>query len=382
MLHWYDCPDWSNNLRLLPTIAYSGEIDNQKQAADVMEAAMKDRGLQLKHIIGPQTGHKIHPDSKIEIEKFLADTAKTGRNSTPTEIDFTTYSLRYASNTWLTIQGLEHHWQEARVQAKIQSPQALSLTTKNVTRLTLEFPLDQQVLSRTGNVEATIDGTKLTLTAPASGQPWLVHLDKSANSWQVVKELNVGGLIKRPGLQGPIDDAFMDAFVFVGPSASDKSGNSAVDKWIDDEFTHATTQWRKHYRGDVNVRAASSVSAAELAEKNLVLFGTPQSNPLIAKVMARMPRGIAWADSIRIGSHQAASDKHVPVFIYPNPLNPSRYIVINSGFTFREFAYLNNARQIAMLPDWAIVDVTTGRNYQMPGKVISAGFFNENWQAD
>ncbi len=34
LLHWYDCPDWSNNLRLLPTIAYSGEIDNQKQAAD------------------------------------------------------------------------------------------------------------------------------------------------------------------------------------------------------------------------------------------------------------------------------------------------------------------------------------------------------------
>ncbi len=83
LLHWYDCPDWAHNLRLLPTVAYSGEIDNQKQAADVMEAAMKERGLQLKHIIGPQTAHKIHPDSKLEIEKFLSDVSQSGRNSTP-----------------------------------------------------------------------------------------------------------------------------------------------------------------------------------------------------------------------------------------------------------------------------------------------------------
>ncbi len=30
----YDCPVWARNLRMLPTIAYSGEIDKQKQAAD------------------------------------------------------------------------------------------------------------------------------------------------------------------------------------------------------------------------------------------------------------------------------------------------------------------------------------------------------------
>ncbi len=90
LLHWFDCPDWSNNLRLLPTVAYSGEIDKQKQAADVMESAMKSRGLVLKHLIGPNTAHKIHPDSKIEIEKFLSDVAQSGRANVPAEIDFTT----------------------------------------------------------------------------------------------------------------------------------------------------------------------------------------------------------------------------------------------------------------------------------------------------
>ena len=42
------------------------------------------------------------------------------------------------------------------------------------------------------------------------------------------------------------------------------------------------------------------------------------------------------------------------MLIYPNPLNPKQYVVLNSGFTFREYDYLNNARQVPKLPDWAV----------------------------
>jgi hypothetical protein len=69
-----------------------------------------------------------------------------------------------------------------------------------------------------------------------------------------------------------------------------------------------------------------------------------------------------------------------PVLIYPNPLNPKHYIVINSGFTYREYDYLNNARQTPKLPDWAIVDVDTPPNSRFPGKVVDANFFGEKWE--
>ena len=65
-------PPWAIKLRHCPTVAYSGEIDKQKQAADVMEAACKQAGMKLTHIIGPQTAHKIHPDSAIEITRLGA----------------------------------------------------------------------------------------------------------------------------------------------------------------------------------------------------------------------------------------------------------------------------------------------------------------------
>jgi hypothetical protein len=66
--------------------------------------------------------------------------------------------------------------------------------------------------------------------------------------------------------------------------------------------------------------------------------------------------------------------------IYPNPLNPDRYVVLNSGFTFREYDLLSNARQTPKLPDWAIVDAATPMTSRSPGKIIDAGFFDETWK--
>jgi hypothetical protein len=54
--------------------------------------------------------------------------------------------------------------------------------------------------------------------------------------------------------------------------------------------------------------------------------------------------------------------------------------VLNSGFTFREYDQLNNARQVPKLPDYALIDVRTPPSSRWPGKVVLADFFNERWQ--
>jgi hypothetical protein len=65
---------------------------------------------------------------------------------------------------------------------------------------------------------------------------------------------------------------------------------------------------------------------------------------------------------------------HAPIFIFPNPLNPNRYVVINSSLTFRDFIADSNAHHAAKLPDWAIRALTT------QGEIAEAGFFDEGWQ--
>jgi hypothetical protein len=47
--HWYNATDNALNFIHLPTIAYSGEKDRQKQAADAMEAALRGENLDLLH---------------------------------------------------------------------------------------------------------------------------------------------------------------------------------------------------------------------------------------------------------------------------------------------------------------------------------------------
>ena len=94
----------------------------------------------------------------------------------------------------------------------------------------------------------------------------------------------------------------------------------------------------------------------------------------------RLP--LKWnKENVQIGEHRYDASHHVPVLIYPNPLNPKRYVVLNSGFTFREYDYLNNARQVPKLPDFAFIDIDVPVSSRSPGGVVGAGFFNENWEA-
>ena len=136
--------------------------------------------------------------------------------------------------------------------------------------------------------------------------------------------------------------------------------------------------WRKHFRGDIRAIKDDELTEKEIAESNLILFGDCDSNSVINQVSNQIP--INWNEhEISIGNATTPRKGHLPILIYPNPLNPDRYIVLNSGFTFREYDYLNNARQTPKLPDWALVDISNGSTTQTPGKVVHANFFNENW---
>jgi pimeloyl-ACP methyl ester carboxylesterase len=373
--HMYDCTDWARNLANCPTVAYSGELDRQKQAADIMADALARNDLTLTHIIGPQTEHKLHPDSLVEIERRLASIVAKGRERVPRAIDFTTYTLRYNTMAWLAVEGLGEHWQPARVEARIDGDSAVTVTTSNVTALRLAMPSGWCPFSLQSPVEVTIDGETLEVAAPETDRSWSVLLEKNQSKWRVTDELPADR--KRPGQQGPIDDAFLDSFVFVRPTG--KGRNAAVDRWVDSELSRAIEHWRRQMRGVARVIDDTDLDEATLASSNIVLWGDPNSNAVLGKIAGRLP--IAWTEkSVTVGSQEYASEHHVPVLVYPNPLDRERYVVLNSSFTYREYDYLNNARQVPKLPDWAVIDVRTPPGSRWPGKVVAADFFDESWK--
>jgi dienelactone hydrolase len=377
LFHMYDATDYAVNLANTATVAYNGEIDPQRQAADAMERAMKEEGLRMIRIVGPQTPHRYHPDSKVEIERRLDAIAQRGRDPYPRKIRFTTWTLAYNQMKWVTVDSLGKHWERARVNAEIDGDRAVNVETSNVTAFTIAMGPGGCPLDLASKAAVTIDGQKLAVAGPFSDRSWTAHFRKSGTQWAPVESTAAEGLHKQHSLQGPVDDAFLDSFVFVSPTGTPVA--PGVASWVAAEEKHAIGEWRRQFRGDPQVRDDKDISDADIAASNLVLWGDPGSNRVLARIADRLP--VKWtADALIVGSTRYTADTHAPILIYPNPLNPKKYVVLNSGFTFREFDYLNNARQIPKLPDYAVVDTTTPPNERYPGKIVTAGFFDEDWK--
>jgi hypothetical protein len=379
--NWYDCPGWVGNLRMIPTVAYSGEDDRQKQAADVMAAACEKEGLRLTHLIGPKTGHQIHPESKVEIERRLKSIERSHSSTYPWKVTYSTYSLRYNRCDWLEIEGLEQHWKQAGVHAEVLGRIAVVMAS-NITDVRLAFDAGSFTVDGGAPAELhiTSDGAKdqpiYDLPPALTDGSWEISAHLVGGSWKLGRR-PASGLRKRHGLQGPIDDAFMESFIFVRPSG--KSANAAVDDWVTKELDHAIAHWRQQMRGDARVKLDSELTEDDVKRHNIVLWGTPESNGVLKRIAGLLPA--KWdGGNVGIGTASLSAESHVPLLIYPNPENPNRYVVLNSSFTYREYDYLNNARQTPKLPDWALIDIRVAPNSRYPGKVAAAGFFDEGWQ--
>jgi len=381
--HYYDCTDYALNLYNLPTVAYSGEIDKQKQAADIMATALLKEQMKLTHIIGPNTAHKIHPDSKRDIEQRMAAIAKFGRPHAPFEIRLTTYTLRYNRMYWVTIDELTEHWEKATVRAENaiddNNQSTLFIEVKNVAAFSINLPSGAAHFRPTDQIEVNVNGDVAAhALRPETDGSFHLQIHDDNGAWKVgPRPANENITRKSHGLQGPIDDAFMDSFIFVRPTG--KARNELVDKWSKAELERAIEHWRRHFRGEARVKDDTAITDADIAGANLILWGDPQSNAVMKKIADRLP--IAWNEkAIVLGETSLDSTNHALISISPNPLNPKRYVVLNSSFTFRDYAYLNNARQVPMLPDWAVVDLRTPANAVWPGKVVEAGFYDEAWK--
>jgi pimeloyl-ACP methyl ester carboxylesterase len=377
LLHLYDCPDWAWNLFNLPVVAYSGELDPQKQAADKMAEAIEKEGMRLTHLIGPKFRHDYHPRVREELDRRIDRIAKRGRNRVPNNISFVTYTLRYNRCFWVQIDGLEEHWKKSSLTA-LWFQDRLHVTTENVTAFTLTFDSGDYPEGWWTNPSVHVNKTSVAgaVSPVGSDRSWSASFRKGAKGWEVART-EEKGLHKRHGLQGPIDDAFLDRFLMVRPTGQPLHETTAT--WVKAEMQHAIDHWRQQFRGDAPVKDDTEVTDDDIASSNLVLWGDPSSNKVLAKIAEKLP--IRWgAKLVNVGKVWYGTPRHVPVLIYPNPLNPKRYVVLNSGFTYREYAYLNNARQVPKLPDWAMVNIKQAPSTQWPGEVVDAGFFDESWR--
>jgi hypothetical protein len=383
-LHIYDAVDYSLNAYDVPTVGYGGEIDGQLQAStNVREQLMKEgfqftpdgldwhtKDLTALFLVGPKTGHKFHPASKQQSEQFIQ--ANLPRSSAgPDHIRFVTYTTRYNECFWLKVGAMEKHYQRAEVDARRSGDgRQLDIKTQNVAQLILD--------RRAVGGSLTVDGKTIDLPGGAhnSSAPWV--LEKQAQGWiarSVADEFLP--LRKTHGRQGPIDDAFLESFLCVRPTGvpRQKLAHQYALAALD-SFARDFARWM---HGDVRVKDDTQVTAADIAAHHLILFGDPGSNQLLGQIVDRLP--IRWtARTIEVGKQSYDAADHALVMIYPNPLNPRRYIVVNSGHTFHEPEFRgSNALVYPRLGDFAVLRLDASKA-AMETTVEQAGLFDDHWE--
>ena len=367
----YDVPDYAANFHNVPLISYSGEVDGQRDSAEYMTEVLKGEGITRPHLIGPGMPHKYHPEVIKDVQKLVEEAVAKGSEEWPAKVSIETRTLAYNKQKWVTIMGLKEHWQESRVDAELDPKTGLvTVTTNGVTHLQITLPPGAKSLK--------MDGRAVEPLASAQGHPVNLQLMRDGAWFSGYDEPS---LSKRPGLQGPIEDGFKSRFIMVLPDG--KSSSAAVDAWVQSESAHFLRRWRGLMRGDVIVKKAGDISPAEMDQANLVLWGTPASNSLMVKALSLGGGGeVGWTPTeVKVGKQIFPTATHVLTLCQPNSLgHGSRYVIINSGLTFREAHDRTNALQNPKLPDWAILDITQPPSTETAGKVVAADFFDEHWQ--
>jgi pimeloyl-ACP methyl ester carboxylesterase len=374
----YDAVDYAENAFNVPIVAYSGAKDKQKAAADNVEARLKELHLPMTHLVAPDLEHKFPDEWKQKAEAEYAKYVEKGRAEYPKRVRFVTYTLRYSACDWVSLMALDRHYEKTSVDAEA-TEEGFTIKTANVRLMFLRLKP-----GGVGKAVVTIDGEKIE-TAPylAPNGTRLVYLQNREGKWSaVLPERLVGDKERRPykapELTGPIDDAFAGSFLCV--HGTGKPWHEATQKYADDNLRRFQAEWGKYMRGDLPVKDDTDVTPEDVTGRNLVLFGDPASNSLIRQVLDALP--LEWnKGEITLAGQTVSASDHVPVLIYPSPLNARRYVVLNSGHTFHAADFQGtNALLYPRLGDYALLKPAPTPKDPLAAEVVTAGLFDDFWQ--
>ncbi|MSU51769.1 MAG: hypothetical protein EXS37_22210 [Opitutus sp.] len=372
---WENISEWALNIHNLPLAGHDGENDPGQLESSLRARAQLERegfpsvgdpdylrsqGAPGLWLVSKDTGHGTSPLARQRLDAFLKEHGDKGQSS-PDHIRFLTYTTRYNRSHWVSVDGLARHYERAEVDARrTDGGGAYAITTKNLTRLVLRETAQARMI--------TIDGQ----TLPVKSAPEIA-LARIGATWTVTTNGAAAGLRKTHALQGPIDDAFLDPFLLVRPTG--QPWNVAVNQQVLRTLARFENLRGRFFRGHPLVKDDKDVTTADFAGHHVVLFGDPGSNAWIAKLHGQLP--VTWTkQSVTLGGQIFPADENYPALIFPNPLHPAKYVVLNTGLTIDDRGY-NGDYGTPMWGDYAIVKVKP--DAAVPD-LVTGGLFDEQWR--
>ena len=255
------------------------------------------------------------------------------RQQYPERVHFATREYRNNTAYWARFDVL-NPGTLATIDARFQEKNKLAITTSALDAFTLTLKGHPSFLP-TQPLTLVVDGKTLRVRARDT-----VSLSNSGDSWAVKTMMPKPGQ-KRHGLEGPLRDALVSRQVYVYGTGGASSPEEVRRRHQQAAQAAEWSTTRSRLLLSFRVLADTDAKDSDLASANVVLFGTKETNSLVARYAARLPFAL----------NPGAADYG---FVYVYPVD-GRYIVLSSG-----------------LPWWTRIDQVRRSGLPLNGAVIGA----------
>jgi pimeloyl-ACP methyl ester carboxylesterase len=291
------------------------------------------------------------------------------RDPGPRHIRFRTADLGQSNRSyWAVVERVRTVGRDADIEAWA-ADSLITVKTANIAQFSLElagspfFP---------GAVAVEVDGSRVGRRFSLPGRLTFHVTDKG---W-AVGSARAAQLAKTPGLYGPAKQAMMNPFLLVYGTR-----DSMLTSFLRHSATQEGMRWWLVGNGQARVVPDTEVTPEDIRSYNLVLYGGPAENSVTRRFGDRLPVRVS-AGRMTLGNKDLG-DSLAAMFVYPNPLNPGRLVLVRMGTdtdNTRLSLYWGVASSGAGVPDFMVFDRSV-RRYGWTG-VKAAGFFGPDWNID
>jgi pimeloyl-ACP methyl ester carboxylesterase len=296
-----DLMDLAGNALDLPIRIYQGEHDPIVPAenARTWQRRLLDLGDPADYIEFPGVRHNAW-DFAYRPDALYAWFDKLRRNAFPERVRFSTRAYRYDTAYWVRIDGLTPG-RLASIDARRAGPTEVRVETRDLDGFTLTLDRPASVVS--------IDGAALRIRPAAS-----LSFTKASGRWRAGRFDPQG---KRPGAEGPIVEAVSSRHIYVYGTTGVRTADELEARRATAERAARWSTPHGRLALSLPVKADSALTAEDLDTADLVLFGTSETNQIVARLDSRLPLAL----------HAGAADYGL-LFIAPIG---KHYALVSSG---------------------------------------------------
>ncbi|MCS6797625.1 MAG: extensin family protein [Myxococcota bacterium] len=335
------------------------------------EAAVRAAGLPAR-LRWLDAGHDIlylvHRHGRIYDEL-----AAIRRQPSPARVSLVSGDYRAARQHWLEVRRIEPFPGLAEVQAEVNA-ERIDVRARGATALCVDLRTAPVVGE---SVVVQVDQQRV-LEERRDRLGHQICLVRREGRWTAgFPEETAEAPVKRSGSSGPITDAYYEPMVHVYGTL--RAERIDALRRAAERGARGWPLWLWDFRQPV--LADHEVDAATMRRANLVLYGTPQDHALIARIAERLPIRVE-GDALVAGGRRWTGRDVGARFIYPNPLQPDRYVIVQTGVSPQAVDAGN--RLPDFLPDWIVYDArtTAARERLITGRrpALAMGWFDERWR--